>query len=377
MFDFLKEDVDRLLSYNTKIQIFILDRWLGVTNVLLQILIVAYIVGYVFVYDRGYLEHEQARGVTSLALSQADDVPFVTSSGTSGGGTSGSGSEQKTRSFSVEELTFPNLENENAFVATSVKIEKQRRGLCEDLNRPCETDADCFGGGFGSYPQSSSSSCSSKKFCVERSWCTEGSSSGSGGSGGSGASALLQTETEAETEHTETGALALKTGTEAEQSTGNTPTTPSEIYKFPQAADVHIWAKSTIQFYKLRSDQIFGADKLGEGEKSGPVLYPNEGFNTFTVRDLLQMCDPPMMFEEVSELGAAVEVQFLWNCAVGSTSARLSKPCAPEVRARRVDSRLEENDVGFSARLVGTQEHSIGPRDAQQNINISSPSCTL
>ena len=58
MMDFLKEDVDRLLSYHTKQQVKILDRWLGFTNVGLSILIVLYIVGYVFWYCDGYLEYE-------------------------------------------------------------------------------------------------------------------------------------------------------------------------------------------------------------------------------------------------------------------------------------------------------------------------------
>ena len=55
MMDFLKEDVDRLLSYHTKQQVKILDRWLGFTNVGLSLLIVLYIVGYVFWYCDGHL----------------------------------------------------------------------------------------------------------------------------------------------------------------------------------------------------------------------------------------------------------------------------------------------------------------------------------
>ena len=74
MLDFLKEDVDRLLSYKTKQQVNILDRWLGFANVGLQLAIVSYIVGYVFVIDEGYLEYEQARGVTTTHVNKQGDV---------------------------------------------------------------------------------------------------------------------------------------------------------------------------------------------------------------------------------------------------------------------------------------------------------------
>jgi hypothetical protein len=53
----------------------------------------SYIVGYVFIYDQGYLEYEEAKGITTTQVNKQGDV-LVTSSG-----------KMMTRSFSVEELT--------------------------------------------------------------------------------------------------------------------------------------------------------------------------------------------------------------------------------------------------------------------------------
>jgi len=56
------EDTDRLLSYYTRQQVMFLDRKLGCTFILITLCIAAYIVGYMFVYEKGYLEVEQAKG---------------------------------------------------------------------------------------------------------------------------------------------------------------------------------------------------------------------------------------------------------------------------------------------------------------------------
>ena len=76
----MKQDVDRLLSYETKQQVNILDKWLGFANVGFQLCILTYIVGFVFVYDNGYLGFEHARGITTTHVNKGSDV-VVQSSG--------------------------------------------------------------------------------------------------------------------------------------------------------------------------------------------------------------------------------------------------------------------------------------------------------
>ena len=48
-----------------------------------------------------------------------------------------------------------------------------------------------------------------------------------------------------------------------------------------------------------------------------PPPRPSSACSAATeVADLLQLCDPPVRFEEVRELGAAIEVQFVYDCKV-------------------------------------------------------------
>lgn len=261
--DVLKQDVDRLLSYETKQQVSIKDKWLGITNGLLQLLILSYIVGYVFIYDNGHLEFEYAKGVTTTHVDSASDL-VVASSG-----------KTRTRSFSVEELTYPPLESNSLFVATKIDILKQTRGVCSDDGIKCDTNGDCHTGG----------TCESQGVCLEKSWCKN-------------------SET-AEVYKTSTGKLA-------------------------------IWVKSMIQFHGLNKERIFTTDV------ETPHRYPADGATVYSVEDLLLLCDPPVRYEEISELGAAVEVQFRWwNCPVNRAS------CKPEVFARRIDTLFDVHNIGF------------------------------
>jgi len=107
-----------------------------------------------------------------------------------------------------------------------------------------------------------------------------------------------------------------------------------EIYEL-DVGNFYIWVKSSIQFIKVAPSNIYST------ENDHP--YPEKGFNAFTVRDLLMMCDPvPVRYEEISELGAAIEVQFVWECDVSL------KHCTPVVKAKRIDVMFDENNIGYS-----------------------------
>ncbi|CEL99140.1 unnamed protein product [Vitrella brassicaformis CCMP3155] len=260
------EDIDRLLSYHTKQQVSIIDRYLGLTNLTVQLLIVAYIAGYVFWYDEGYKEYEQAKGTTSTHVSGS---VLAQSSGS-----------LQWRAFSADEIAYPPLENGNVFIATKYEVQNQTRDVCEDMDRPCTTDADCASG---------QGTCTPQKLCKEPSWCPEGTNS------------------------------------------------RPEVFKL-RVAESKIWIKSAVQFLQLQRRKVF------KNSMSLPIMYPEEGYNTFTVRDLLNLCDPPVRYEEVSELGAAIEVQVNWRCMVEGPPTN----CRPEYRARRLDTLLDNRNVGFT-----------------------------
>lgn len=183
-----------------------------------------------------------------------------------------------TRYFSAEELTYPGLENGNIFVTTRHLTIKQKRDVCEDTTMPCLSDSDCTIAVGGK--------CTENGWCEEPAWC-------------------------------------------------NVEPVP-EIYKI-DSKDLTIWVKSSIQFVQLDAERIFSteADELGGAN-------PKLGFNTFTAEQIMMMTKPmPVRFEEVSELGAALEVQFVWNCRTDD------KMCKPEMRVKRLDTIFDPEHIGY------------------------------
>mmetsp|Transcript_27598 Transcript_27598/g.85808 ORF Transcript_27598/g.85808 Transcript_27598/m.85808 type:complete len:382 (-) Transcript_27598:33-1178(-) len=107
-----------------------------------------------------------------------------------------------------------------------------------------------------------------------------------------------------------------------------------EIYEL-EVGDLFIWVKSAIQFVKLAADKVFSTE---HGH-----AYPERGVNLFSVRDLLLMCTPvPVRYEEISKLGAAIEVQFIWNCNLDHAT------CKPDVKARRLDVLFDPHNIGYA-----------------------------
>jgi len=266
MMDLLKEDIDRLLSYNTKMQVNIRDRKLGITNYFLTFAIILYIIVYVFMIREGYLMYEQSRGVAATAVT--GDLLAMSSGSTD------------LRYFNADELVYPPLENGNVFITTRLDIYNQERKVCEDVTMPCTMVEHCSKG--------VGAECTDNGFCKEPSWCSDGPPE----------------------------SFALDTG------------------------HFQVWIKTAIQFYQLDKTKIFGT--VAHGAK--PVLYPNENANTYMVKDLLQMCEPPVRFEEVRELGAAIEIQFKYDCKVNGKP----EDCQPEVVARRIDAMLDEDHIGYA-----------------------------
>ncbi|CAJ1456557.1 unnamed protein product [Effrenium voratum] len=107
-----------------------------------------------------------------------------------------------------------------------------------------------------------------------------------------------------------------------------------EVYELDSVADLAIWVKSSIQFVGMAPSKVWSTEQ--------DHAYPEPGYNVFTVRDLLLLCEPtPVRFEEISKLGAAIEVQFVWNCHINNDK------CKPEVKVRRLDTLFDENQFGY------------------------------
>lgn len=112
--DILREDVDRLFSYNTLQQVRIPDKVVGLANNFVALAVILFFLWYVLLVDQGYYEYEPAKGAT---------VTHVLGEVLAAGGT-----DKQSRYFSVDEITYPSLENGNVMVATKVDVKKQKKG---------------------------------------------------------------------------------------------------------------------------------------------------------------------------------------------------------------------------------------------------------
>jgi hypothetical protein len=148
-----QEDVDRVFSYYTKQQVHFMDWKLGLTFWIIQVFMAVVVVGYVLIYNEGYLEYEQAKGAT---INHVAGDAVAQSLGKTG-----------SRYFSTEELTYPGLENGNVFIATKLIVHRQMRGYCEDPDMPCITDVDCMA-------THGKGTCTSAGLCRVYSWCNIG-----------------------------------------------------------------------------------------------------------------------------------------------------------------------------------------------------------
>lgn len=280
-------DQDKVFSYDTRQVVRIKDRYLGCTLNVLYFGIMLYIALGVFWWGEGYLSYDQARGGIATHV-KGDTV----ATGTGPGGV---------RYYSAEDITYPGLENGRIFVATRETVTKQKRGICDDKDMPCEKDSDCtvaLGG-----------TCSEHGFCHEAGWCPI---------------------------------------------EGEEPT-----YYDLNTGEMQIWIKSFVHFALLdRENQKdpmsaeFTSMTTGNQGMKRPFIFstitknhsrPERGYNLFSVNELLAMCKPvPVRFEEIAELGTTIEVVFSFACDVRYQT------CKPEMKVRRLDLLFHPERIGFS-----------------------------
>lgn len=129
-----------------------------------------------------------------------------------------------------------------------------------------------------------------------------------------------------------------------------------EIYEL-EVGDLFIWVKSSIQFVQLAADRIYSTE--------AGHAYPERGVNLFSVRDLLLMCTPvPVRYEEISKLGAAIEVQFIWNCNLDRAH------CRPQVQARRLDVLFDPHNIGYTFNYSERVSESERVLNEMQGVRI-------
>lgn len=147
---------DFFFEYETPRQVLVRNRRVGVVCRLIQLGVLAYIIGWVFIYEKGYQSTDTA---VSSVYSKMKGVGY----------TNVNGSE---RVWDVADYVFPPQGDSSFVVMTNYIItEGQKMGKCPELpgKHNCKTDADCEGGRF---KREMTGVCvNSTKTCEILAWC--------------------------------------------------------------------------------------------------------------------------------------------------------------------------------------------------------------
>ncbi|XP_022061685.1 P2X purinoceptor 1 isoform X3 [Acanthochromis polyacanthus] len=126
---------DFFFEYETPRQVLVRNRRVGVVCRLIQLGVLAYIIGWVFIYEKGYQSTDTA---VSSVFTKMKGVGY----------TNVNGSE---RVWDVADYVFPPQGDSSFVVMTNYIItEGQKMGKCPELKgkQNCNSDADCEGGSF-------------------------------------------------------------------------------------------------------------------------------------------------------------------------------------------------------------------------------------
>ncbi|CAI5644516.1 unnamed protein product [Oreochromis niloticus] len=147
---------DFFFEYETPRQVLVRNRRVGVVCRLIQLGVLVYIIGWVFIYEKGYQS-------TDTAISSV----FTKMKGV--GYTNDSGGE---RVWDVADYVFPSQGDSSFVVMTNyIMTEGQSMGTCPELpgKHDCSTDADCEG---GSFKREMTGVCVKRtKTCEVLAWC--------------------------------------------------------------------------------------------------------------------------------------------------------------------------------------------------------------
>uniref|UniRef100_A0A667I519 P2X purinoceptor n=1 Tax=Lynx canadensis TaxID=61383 RepID=A0A667I519_LYNCA len=129
-----------LFEYDTPRIVLIRSRKVGLMNRAVQVLILAYVIGWVFVWEKGYQEMDS---VVSSVTTKAKGVT-VTNTSTLG-----------FRVWDVADYVIPAQEENSLFIMTNmITTVNQTQGLCPELpdkTTVCKSDANCAAGSSGTH----------------------------------------------------------------------------------------------------------------------------------------------------------------------------------------------------------------------------------
>ncbi|XP_032287482.1 P2X purinoceptor 4 isoform X1 [Phoca vitulina] len=154
-----------LFEYDTPRIVLIRSRKVGLMNRAVQLLILAYVIGWVFVWEKGYQETDS---VVSSVTTKAKGVT-VTNTSTLG-----------FRVWDVADYVIPAQEENSLFVMTNMIITvNQTQGFCPELpdkTTVCESDANCVAGSSGTHSNGiATGRCvlfnGTMKTCEVAAWC--------------------------------------------------------------------------------------------------------------------------------------------------------------------------------------------------------------
>uniref|UniRef100_A0A8I3WXK3 P2X purinoceptor n=1 Tax=Callithrix jacchus TaxID=9483 RepID=A0A8I3WXK3_CALJA len=154
-----------LFEYDTPRIVLIRSRKVGLMNRAVQLLILAYVIGWVFVWEKGYQETD------SVVSSVTTKVKGVAVTNTS---------ELGFRIWDVADYVIPAQEENSLFIMTNMILTiNQTQGLCPeipDATSVCESDASCTAGSAGTHSNGvSTGRCvpfnGSVKTCEVAAWC--------------------------------------------------------------------------------------------------------------------------------------------------------------------------------------------------------------
>ncbi|XP_023120567.2 P2X purinoceptor 1 isoform X3 [Amphiprion ocellaris] len=147
---------DFFFEYETPRQVLVRNRRVGVVCRLIQLGVLAYIIGWVFIYEKGYQSTDTA---VSSVFTKMKGVGY----------TNVSGSE---RVWDVADYVFPPQGDSSFVVMTNYIItEGQKMGKCPELKgkHNCNSDSDCEGGSFKR--QMTGVCVEGTKTCEVLAWC--------------------------------------------------------------------------------------------------------------------------------------------------------------------------------------------------------------
>ncbi|KAM9621949.1 P2X purinoceptor 4 isoform 1-T1 [Trichechus inunguis] len=129
-----------LFEYDTPRIVLIRSRKVGLMNRAVQLLILAYVIGWVFVWEKGYQEVDS---VVSSVTTKAKGVAVTNTS------------ELGFRIWDVADYVIPAQEKDSIFIMTNMIITmNQTQGICPEIpdkTTVCQSDASCTAGSAGTH----------------------------------------------------------------------------------------------------------------------------------------------------------------------------------------------------------------------------------